>query len=713
MSTLTPMSSDDMVGTLVSGFRIVVPVGQGDMGTVYLAEQAALGRRVAIKVLGGAVSGDPRAIERYLAEAKVVNDLRHPNIVEILDFGELTNRMEVSPSGRTRTVHYLMMEWLEGETVGKRLDAGHIFTVADAISILNQAALALAAAHERGVIHRNLKPEEIFLANYYNRGSHVKLLDFGAVRLTRTGRTSGIARRMTPSARRLAYMAPELFGRDSEVAPATDVYALGVIAYEMLTGRCPFLRDDAIKTLRAHVHSTPPPPHRLGRQIPVALSGVIMRALAKRPSDRYEDMAALRQALQAAATPTEPCEALPRIAPSADESRKIEHRQAKAVADRLRQIVHRRLSEDRLQLPSMPLVAVRALDKLSDPEATPAAMSRVIEKDPIIASRVLRIALGAGLSKGRKHTLVEAVKAVGLKQLRVMLVQMSAFQVCLPRNAAIRRSFRGIWQHCLAVGALARAFSTRTKSGVDGDAAYLAGLLHDIGKPIVACLLVEAERMMHRETRQPWLTDTLWLRVLAECHRDIAVQVIDRWSLPPQIARGIAGSIGYDDAAGKHSCANLVRYANALAKREGMDVGPIDAESVVTTIMRGRRLLGVSELLEEEVISSVRSDVTPMTRSSVPSRDTMLRMRETLNELFDAAAVSEDPPVEPEDDASPAPARRRTHRDKRSTLMGAAGAQAIRETAANIDRETARDTLLDDDAVRALTDSMLEATKLQ
>ena len=246
------------------------------MGAVYVAEHPHLGRRVAIKVLHPGVDRNPEVVYRFFTEAKAATEIRNEHIVEVLDFGEL------APDG----VPYLVMEWLEGESLGEALRKAPRQSVQRTASVVRGIAQALKAAHAKGVIHRDLKPDNVFLLRRDGAEDFVKVLDFGIAKLiqasdsnryqTQTGAIIG-----TP-----AYMSPEQCRGAKHIDTRTDVYSLGVIAYQMLTGRLPFAADALGELLFKHLSETPVPPAAVHADIPPAVSDVVARTLEKDPDKR-------------------------------------------------------------------------------------------------------------------------------------------------------------------------------------------------------------------------------------------------------------------------------------------------------------------------------------------------------------------------------------------------------------------------------------------
>ncbi len=264
-------------------YRLIREVGSGSMGVVYEAEHVQLHRKVAVKLIKHHLAGHPEAVQRLEREAQLTSDLGHPNIVQCRDFGYAID-------GRV----YMVMEWLDGETLEARVDRESV-DVATAVEIAVQTCAALTEAHAHDVIHRDLKPANLFLTKDRGGGLRVKVLDFGIAKLTEvqvaltaTGVVIG-----TPN-----YMAPEQALGESIDARA-DIYSLGVILYEMVTGAVPFQGDSALAVLHQHSMRMPVAPSILApeRGIPPELERIVMRCLEKKPSERYASAGELGVAL--------------------------------------------------------------------------------------------------------------------------------------------------------------------------------------------------------------------------------------------------------------------------------------------------------------------------------------------------------------------------------------------------------------------------------
>jgi tRNA A-37 threonylcarbamoyl transferase component Bud32 len=259
-------------GTLAGEYQLMEEIGRGAFGTVYRAIHPLIGKEVAIKVLDESSLDDTSLERRFVTEARSVNRIKHPNIVDIFGFGELANGQK-----------FYVMELLTGETLAAlRKRAGALPSRA-AIEVLEPLADALDAAHEVGILHRDLKPANVFLHRAPDGSVSVKLLDFGVAKVlgghdpahTKTGGAIG-----TP-----AYMAPEQWAGGTAAA-AADVYSLGVIAYELLTGRRPFAPSEVRDRFKHGLHTPPDSASRINPQLPRAVDALLARMLAKAPAER-------------------------------------------------------------------------------------------------------------------------------------------------------------------------------------------------------------------------------------------------------------------------------------------------------------------------------------------------------------------------------------------------------------------------------------------
>ena len=286
--------STNLTGTTLGNYRVLTPVGQGGMAVVYKGYQSSLDRYVAIKVMSHHLADDRTFIDRFQREASGVAQLRHQNVVQMYDFG------------LSKGISYMVMEFIEGETLKERLvrqrETGERMPFVDVIQVIRDLAAALDYAHAHNIVHRDVKPTNVILrqeeqlARLTGGASFAAVLaDFGVARmlegvqLTGTGATIG-----TPD-----YMSPEQ-ARGEPAGAQSDVYALGVVLYEMLTGELPFTADTPVAVLLKHMQAIPPSAIMKVPDLPTGVDDVLLRALSKQPDERYATAGRMADALQRA-----------------------------------------------------------------------------------------------------------------------------------------------------------------------------------------------------------------------------------------------------------------------------------------------------------------------------------------------------------------------------------------------------------------------------
>ena len=278
-----PPQSDLLIGQTVGNYLVKQRLGEGGMGAVYLAEHPTIGKKVALKVLHAEFATNTEVVERFFNEAKAVNSIAHPNIVDIVDYGVI----QTGPRGSDQLV-YFIMEYLSGQTLAQVIRGEAPLPPERALTIALQVADALAASHRAGIVHRDLKPDNIILGQRGREQDFVKLLDFGIAKLTSDGRTGSRTRTGlvlgTP-----AYMSPEQCEGSAKVDHRTDIYALGICLYEMLVGRVPFIGEGYGEILVQHLTQKPIEPSRY-RMMSPHVEQVVLKALEKRPEMRYPNM---------------------------------------------------------------------------------------------------------------------------------------------------------------------------------------------------------------------------------------------------------------------------------------------------------------------------------------------------------------------------------------------------------------------------------------
>lgn len=266
-----------------------------------------------------------------------------------------------------------------------------------------------------------------------------------------------------------------------------------------------------------------------------------------------------------------------------------------AFVDQLKGIVIQRVADDDVPLPSLPQVLMNSLKELRKDDFDLAQITSFLEADPLVTARVLRLANSAAYASRQPIvTIGAAVGRVGGLALRPFLTELAAERVFASKNNEINKACRGLWQHSVATGMVARDLAAkvfRLGHGDIAEAAYMAGLLHDIGKPILAAVLLDAEKRLLGARAATWLTTEAWLNLLGSAHRSVGLLVAAQWDMPLLVRLGISNITEFDRAE-PYAVGNFVRLANALTKRASIYVGPFDKAQVDRLIEQGQQLLG-------------------------------------------------------------------------------------------------------------------------
>ena len=311
---MTAVSDDSLVGRVLDDrYRLEARIGGGGMGDVYRGHHLMMAQRVAVKVLKPDLTADPTAAKRFVREARSTFRLDHPGCVRVTDMGATDDGLM-----------YLVMEYLDGRTVGQELLHDGPLAAARVAHIAQQVCAALQCAHDLGIVHRDLKPDNLMLVQRGRDFDVVKVLDFGLAKFLAEPGGAFTAFSLTPLTREgmvfgtPAYMSPEQ-AVDDPLTPASDLYSLGVVMYEMLTGEIPFESANYMEILAAHVQEQAIAPSERcpDLAIPAALSGLVMDLLAKEPEARPPSAEALARELQALSLPTTPSAVSSELAASA------------------------------------------------------------------------------------------------------------------------------------------------------------------------------------------------------------------------------------------------------------------------------------------------------------------------------------------------------------------------------------------------------------
>jgi protein kinase-like protein len=275
-----------LTGTQIGPYQMLEPIGKGGMGEVYKGWQTTLNRPVAIKILPSELAANPEFRARFEREARTVATLKHPNIVSVFDFGETDGR------------YYMVMEYVDGQELSDYIRSARRLSPREVAAIVTEIASALDYAHGQGLVHRDVKPSNIMLQKVTDVGSRGTmhrasteihpyrpiLMDFGIAKIV--GGSTGITQ--TGLMGTLEYVSPEQIASAKEVDGRADLYSLGVVVYQMLTGELPFIADSAARLVFAHLQQPPPDPCDLVPELPTMASLAVLKALAKKPEERFQ-----------------------------------------------------------------------------------------------------------------------------------------------------------------------------------------------------------------------------------------------------------------------------------------------------------------------------------------------------------------------------------------------------------------------------------------
>jgi HD-like signal output (HDOD) protein len=598
-------------GHQLGPYRVVAEIGEGGMGRVFRGEHTLIGRAVAIKLLNAEVASDPTVRARFFMEARIVNEIRHPNIVEVTDFGVVGDQP------------YIVMEYLHGRTLSARIAAAGALPEETAIAIARQIASALGAVHERGIVHRDLKTDNVFLSDHRDYPDFVKILDFGIAKprndasdrlRTQTGTVVG-----TP-----AYMSPEQCMGDVTVDLRTDVYSLGVVLFQMVTGRLPFEAEGIGRIMVAHLQDPPPPSGASPR-----LEAIVQRALAKQPADRFSSMHELREALEAAlparaqrpppaaTLSSRPAAAAAAIDPAARTVADAPWRRPAATVaappagPTLIEACAQQLAELELPAPS-PLQASLLSLSLSPAFSFPAALE-LVRRDARLGQTVGRMAnLEPYAGRVPIGSPAQAISRVGALGLVLAVVEQLAKPLTEPGSGRAAALLRSPWRHALGTAYLARRLAAGGAVRDEPVYAYLVGLLLDLGRPLAAEALDRLERRAdpQRGPRRAPAGDAAMLEAIGANHERLAARLAQSWSLPAPVRDALA--VESTGASGDR-LRLLARLAAAMADAEGLFVRKEDAERAPALIESCRTTLRIDETSVRDARQRVREWVSART----------------------------------------------------------------------------------------------------
>jgi len=656
---------DTLLGQTLGSFRVISLLGEGGMGRVYLAEHVLIGRRAAIKVLAAEIADNEDFVSRFFTEARAVNDIRHPNIVEVTDFGTFGK------------LPFIVMELLDGETLEQRLTRVRMLDAASAARVVAQVAAAVGAGHEHGMVHRDLKPANIFLRNHPDYPDFVKVLDFGIAKLVTSDRNVQHHTEMGALIGTPAYMSPEQCLGDTHLDHRSDIYSLGVVLYQMVTGRLPFTAETAGRLIMSHVQEPPPPPQTINPAISAAMSAIILRAMAKKPDQRFASMRELRDAILVSTpgisggqstyegysqaltpppamttlppvsstmmstapttyspTPTPPPSARPSRAPvrlataapapapslpapSATPSQGIfAHAPSpfgtdkNTLVDGLVEALKSRTEPDAdLELPLLPRSILRCLDLLGSSDFSFAAMATLVTTDARLTSQLVQVANTSGPTRTLARSTEQAISRLGTEGVRTGLLEIALHQLLETTNLRLQAVCKQPWQHALAVALI----SQRLMQAHGGSErmvleAYRSGLYHDAGKPVAANLLFDIEKVMTQAKGRKLISDDMLVTCLDRCQARAGARLARAWGLSPETAAAIEEAAQVSST--KFSLGAIVRLANALAYKAGFHTRRDELDRSRLLIDEARRSAGFDEETCHRVLEGIKDAVS-------------------------------------------------------------------------------------------------------
>jgi serine/threonine protein kinase/HD-like signal output (HDOD) protein len=589
--------------TKLGPYRLLGELGEGGMGRVFRAEHTLIGRTVAIKILNAEVAGDPDVQSRFFMEARIVNEIHHPNIVEVTDFG--------TSAGRP----FIVMEYLQGQTLTMRVEQDGALEEATAIRIARQIASALGAVHERGIVHRDLKPDNIFLSNHLDYPDFVKILDFGIAKFlrrdeaqrhhTQTGTVIG-----TP-----AYMSPEQCLGDVALDLRTDIYSLGVVLFQMVTGLPPFQAEGVGRLMLAQIQDAPP-----SAGVSRGLDAIIARALSKQPSARFASMREMRDALGALEDPRSPSiPNLPKLVPPTIALRpRLPVHPGRTIVDapravivpapnpdeRLPALLRARIAE--IEPPALKPLHAAALALAQSPGFSFPAALDLVRQDARLGGLILRMAnLEPYGGRAPALGIGQAIARVGAFGLCLAVVEQAARAVIDAQSPRATTLFRRPWQHALASGFIARRLAQSALPKDEPAYAYLSALLRDVGRPLVVDVIDSIERVarMDRATyRQPFSEGAV-LDGVDACHQVVGERLAKAWGLPAPVIDSLSPDT---KTPGGMRLKMVARLAGALADGETFYLRREDLERAEEALNAARAPLRLNDTSILQASKSVR-----------------------------------------------------------------------------------------------------------
>lgn len=478
-------------------FQLVRVLGEGAQGAVYLARDPHLGREVAIKTLQHVAAGQPDTVRRLLQEARTVSQLSHPNIVTLHDAGE------------SAAQPYLVLEYVPGETLAQLLKRDAPLPPARAVTVALEILEGVAHAHERGFLHRDLKPGNVI----FGGNGQARIMDFGIATSMRAGPGEGFA--CTPR-----YAAPEYLAR-GEYLPASDLYAVAAMLYEMLTGQAPIQGDSVPDIVARAQKEAPRPPSRLNGKVDDKLDALVLRGLAKRAEQRYATAREMADPLRAWLEPATPAAGSAATATASTSTIEFLLRRMRVKSE------FPALSE-----------TIRNINRIaaSDRESA-STLAQVILKDFALTNRLLKIVNAASYGQyGNVSTISRAVVIVGFEVVRNLAVTLLFLDHL--QNRAQAGNLKEDVVGSLLTGLIARQLSGDNLR--ESEELFICGLYQNLGKLLATYYFFEESQEIERQMASGKLTEEQAAnRVLGVSYEQLGVEIARTWNFPERLVNSM------------------------------------------------------------------------------------------------------------------------------------------------------------------------------
>jgi eukaryotic-like serine/threonine-protein kinase len=494
----------------VGPYRLINLIGKGGMGVVYLGEHSTLGRKVGIKFLPERYSGDPYYVERFIREARSAAFLHHPNIITVHDAGSVDE-----------DVHYIVMEYVQGQDLAQMLDAGQVFPEEKALNITKTAAAALAYAHEHGLIHRDIKPGNLMLTP----SDQLKMGDLGLA--IRTDNPDEQSREVigTPS-----YMSPEQICNPYHVDARADIYSLGATLYHLVTGFVPYPGQTVEDILEMQTKMQLTPPRKVHPELSEETSQLIMKMMSKDATERFQSMNDVVAAIQLIEKR--------KLDPSAPASG---DKQAVAL-ERTMLKLKKGLEGGGSNFPSI-IGPMNVISKLSQTGSNVSIdeLTDSILSDIALTNKLLKLVNSAFYSTGystggeKITTISRAILVLGYAQLRSAALSLTLFQNMESGRKQPLKEIKEMSVNNFLSGILAKNLAGRI-GGIDREEAFICSIFYNLGKLITTFYLIDEKHKVDERVRKDGVHEQIASQsLLGISYEDLGVMIAEQWNFPEKI----------------------------------------------------------------------------------------------------------------------------------------------------------------------------------